>query len=615
MYIGKKEILDQLKQGFLLYALATAVCIIQLLGFMNGSAIYNVMDIEGWVFFIASCISHASQIMLVPYIVFAILTAARLPRVAKVVQMILIVLLMALLQLDHQVYGLYRFHINGFVLSMVFGEGASQIFTFDTMLYVDKAIDLIYLIVFVWILSYTARNIYKKKGKAFVWPIALTFVGCTLYAHLWHIYASFKQHQSVVKSATLLPYYFPTTANGLMYDLGLVPPESYHNKADSRQSSDVKYPLNELQTEEPINKPNIVMIVIDSWNKRTLTKECMPNALKFAEENQWFTNHLSASNGTRSSIFGLFFGISAYYWESFEPSHIQPLLIDRLLELGYKCQTYPSATLLDPPFAKVIFGNVPNINVSVEGNDTYSRDSKITKMFIDDLKRRDKEKPFFSFLFFDLPHSFELTAEQNTRFKPAWDYADYTKLNNDLDPTPFWNLYRNCCYNDDLMLGQIFKAMEEEGLKDNTIVILTGDHSQEFNENRHNYWGHNSNFSVHQIGVPMICHIPWAKPQRFDHRTTHYDVVPTLLNQWLEVKNPIEDYSMGYSLLDHRPRKWHIVGSNLNYAFIIGGDTILEKKAEGSLDVYDKNMNLVTDFKMPVKEFDEAVKKLNRYFK
>lgn len=615
MDIGKKEILDQLKQGFLHYAFSVAATTILLANFMVGASISELMDFEGWVFFIASCVSHASQIMLVPYIAFAILAAARLPRVATTVQTMFTVLLLALIYLDSQVYGIYRFHINGFVLSMVFGEGASQIFTFDTMLYVKEGLQLLGVTAVVSMLAVLARYVYRKRGKAYAWPIALTFAGCTLYAHLWHIYASFKQHQSVVKSATLLPYYFPTTANGLMYNLGLVPPESYHNKAGSRQSSDVRYPLHELQTAKPDSLPNIVLIVIDSWNKRSLTKECMPNTLKYAEENQWFTNHLSASNGTRSSIFGLFFGLSAYYWESFEPSHIQPLLIDRLLELGYKCQAYPSATLLDPPFAKVIFGNVPNLNVSVEGDDTYSRDSKITSMFIDDLKRRDKEKPFFSFLFFDLPHSFELSAEQNTRFKPAWSYADYTKLNNQLDPTPFWNLYRNCCYNDDLMLGQIFKAMEEEGLNDNTIVILTGDHSQEFNENHHNYWGHNSNFSEHQIGIPMICHLPWAKPQRFDHHTTHYDVVPTLMNGWLGVENPVEDYSMGHSLFDSRPRSWHIVGSNLNYAFIIGGDTILEKKAEGSLDVYDKNMNLVTDFKMPVKEFDEAVKKLNRYFK
>ena len=45
------------------------------------------------------------------------------------------------------------------------------------------------------------------------------------------------------------------------------------------------------------------------------------------------------------------------------------------------------------------------------------------------------------------------------------------------------------------------------------------------------------------------------------------------------------------------------MGSNLNYAFIIQGDTILEKTAEGGLDVYDAKMNPVKNYRMPAKQF------------
>ena len=44
---------------------------------------------------------------------------------------------------------------------------------------------------------------------------------------------------------------------------------------------------------------------------------------------------------------------------------------------------------------------------------------------------------------------------------------------------------------------------------------------------------------------------------------------------------------MGRMMTDKTPRLWHVVGSNLNYAFIINNDTILEKTADGALDVYD----------------------------
>ena len=85
--------------------------------------------------------------------------------------------------------------------------------------------------------------------------------------------------------------------------------------------------MHQLETVEPDSLPNIVVILLDSWNRRALTPECMPHTYQFAEQNQWFANHVSGSNGTRSGVFSLFFGLSCYYWESFEPARVQPLLI------------------------------------------------------------------------------------------------------------------------------------------------------------------------------------------------------------------------------------------------------------------------------------------------
>ena len=147
------------------------------------------------------------------------------------------------------------------------------------------------------------------------------------------------------------------------------------------------------------------------------------------------------------------------------------------------------------------------------------------------------------------------------------------------------------------------------------MVVITGDHSQEFNENHKNYWGHNSNFSQHQIKVPLIVHIPGEKPQIYTHRTTHYDIVPTILTTAMNVTTPPSAYSTGHLLTDTTSRSWHIVGSELNYAFIIPGDTILEKSAEGGLQVYDAHMNPVSDYHIDVQAFNKATETLNRFLK
>lgn len=576
------------------------------------------MDLEGWLFFITSCISHAAMFALIPYLLSLIFTFCRCTKTARIVQIVGIILLCIINYLNSQVYAIYHFHINGFVLSMVFGEGAGEIFNFDIMLYLKEIALFLMVAAIVVGTWYASYHLWKKRQKAYAWTIAGCIIGCTLFAHLCHIYGAFYQQPSVMKSSALLPYYFPTTANGLLLKLGCTPPRECMIQMNGKQSADIQYPIQPLQKEKmnPDSLPNIIFILIDSWNTRSLTAECMPNAYQFAQQNQWFSNHVSGSNGTRSGVFSLFFGLSCYYWESFDPAHIQPLFIKRLQELGYEIQTYPSATFADPPFGRVIFGGVPGIHTETKGNTPLERDTRIAEEFISDSHQHKKSgKPFFSFLFFDLPHSFGLPADKNKRFQPAWAYADYTKLSNDMDPTPFWNMYRNCCYQDDLLLGRIFETLKKEGLMDNTIIILSGDHSQEFNENHHNYWGHNGNFSKAQIGVPMIWHVPGTKPQKFMHRTTHYDVVPTLMKNHLGIKNNPADYSMGKMMMDKTPRLWHVVGSNLNYAFIINNDTILEKTADGALDVYDAHMNPVKNYRLPAKQFDKAIKQLNRFFK
>ncbi|MCC8153005.1 MAG: sulfatase-like hydrolase/transferase [Tannerellaceae bacterium] len=36
----------------------------------------------------------------------------------------------------------------------------------------------------------------------------------------------------------------------------------------------------------------------------------------------------------------------------------------------------------------------------------------------------------------------------------------------------------------DSLIGEVFSALEEKGMLENSVIIITGDHGQEFNENK-----------------------------------------------------------------------------------------------------------------------------------
>jgi len=605
------------KVGFLYYLLCTVMLALIFFSYLLRSNSLQFMDIGGWVYFTVSCLSHAALFSAIPFIVLY-LPAAMLgagPKWSGSLMCVGEVLLTTLFIINGMVYTIYHFHINGLVINMLTGPGAGEIFVFSPWLYLKISLYLLCIIGVCVLLLWGAFRLSKHTIPHLWRNGLLAILAATLLAQGMHIYAAIALKRSVLESTAYLPYYFPLRMNSTFTKWGLIDGDKLDLEAFDKGDANINYPLNPLQVNAPDTLFNILIIGIDSWNYRTMTPECTPAIYGFSQQAERYDHHFSCSNGTRGGVFGLFTGLSSYYWDSFEYSNTQPLLVTEALRLGYQAQVYASATLADPPFAKMLFADIPDLNVSTAGETAYDRDCQITRNFIADLDKHDSTKPFFSFIFYDLPHAITLSEEKLTHFQPSWKYADYTQLDNDLDPTPFFNLYRNCVWQVDSLASQVFTALQAHDLMKNTVIVITGDHGQEFNENHKNYWGHWANYSRPQIGVPLVYYYPGCLPAVRSYRTTHYDISATLLKQVMGVQNPTEDYSMGKLLEDPSPRPWHVAGNDLFYAFIIDDDVIVEKRGTGNIVIFDKQMNQLDDYQLNVKELNDAIIRLNRFYK
>lgn len=611
---GKKHLQ---KRGFIYSVLVALFTSLLLMFYIVGDVTAQSLDATGWVFFLTSCLSHAGLVVLALWaVVFLPLVAAGLRRLPVGLLVGLSSLLAILVFVNMQVYKIYRFHINGFIVNMLMGPNAGDIFDFDTKLYISEGLMLGGLLVSCiglwWASSWLARRSrpWHLKTAVGAWLAAL------VVANGIHVYGAFVAKPSVLQCVRIVPYYFPLSASSLMQKMGF----ERHTLSVSGMSGEgeLNYPLHPLHADTALaQRPNVVFILIDSWSRRALTEECMPQLYRLAHEEQWYQNHVSCSNGTRFAVFGLFTGLQPYYWTAFEASRTSPLLIEQLLSEGYDFRAYPSASLQNPPFHRMLFQHVPQLRTETPGSSAYERDQRIKADLMADLPQlKAAGRPFFSFIFFDLLHAYSLPKELLTRFQPSWEYGDFARLKNDMDPTPFWNLYRNSAYQTDQMVGQLIGELKRLGMYDNTLVVITGDHAQEYNENHKNYWGHNSNFSQYQIGVPLIVHEPGRDTAAvYRHRTTHYDFVPTLMHNYLGVTNPLDDYSAGLLLNDTTPRLWHFVGNELRYAFLVEGDTILTKEGAGYVEVTDAQLNPVGNYRVQPKRFNQAIGRLNRFFK
>jgi arylsulfatase A-like enzyme len=104
---------------------------------------------------------------------------------------------------------------------------------------------------------------------------------------------------------------------------------------------------------------------------------------------------------------------------------------------------------------------------------------------------------------------------------------------------------REIRYTDD-QLKSLFAYLEELGLLDNTVFILTSDHGEEFGD--HGYMGHGAHIPDQVQRVPLMFHGPGVpRGRRIEEPVSHIDIMPTILDLAEVERSPQVD---GQSFID-----------------------------------------------------------------
>lgn len=533
------------------------------------------------------------------------------------------VLLATLAQLvllaDTEVFAQYRFHLSGFILDMFWNAG-SDLFSLTWTLVLTLVIVILATIIaeialaaLSWIL---ARRPRRGAGFAVVTVLALMQVGM----HGWHAWASANFRGRITSFDRLLPIFYPLTAYDFLLRRGWVDETRRLARAEldgSTAQGALKYPLAALNCDPPKGKDrlNLLIVAVDAWRADTMSESTSPNVMRFARGPQVirFADHISGGNSTQAGIFSLFYGLPHTYWEVFSSTQRPPVLIDELQRAGYQLEVLGSAKLTRPPFDRVIFPTVEGLRTITPGSTAYEQDERITGDFLSFLDGRDAETPFFGFLLYNAVHNYEVPPDFPQPFQPAWTEANKLALGPDFEPTPYFNLYKNAVRFVDSQIGRLLADLEQKRLLDNTVVMITSDHGQEFNENGQNFWGHGSNYTDFQVHVPMLLRWPGQQAREVPYTTTHMDVAPTLLQSLLGCQAPPETYSIGRSLFSDEPRKWLLIGSYYDYG-IRTDNHIIQAYRTGGYDVLDEKNRPVENYELDGTTAKEVFGAMSRFY-
>ena len=453
-----------------------------------------------------------------------------------------------LLYANAKIFSLYGMFFNGFILNLVVTPGGIESLGGSSAS--DIGFALIALGFFtlqasiLWLCHrfYVSSNNFKLPLKF----VPVTVIMASIIVHMWFAVDYQTKNQLIIVSESI-PLYQTVSARRFLKVLGIDNKEA----ANIRVKGKLNYPLAPIQVEAPSKPYNIIWLTSESWRADTLNEKVMPNSWEFAKNAARFTKNYSGGNGTRMGVFSMFTGLPGSYWFPFLAERRGAYLIDLLKDQHYQMRLFTSARFSYPEFNQTIFSQVPSeqLQETRVPKSGWENDRDNVSDLLSFIDKRDPHKPFFTFMFFESPHARYYFPSNSVIAKPYRDDLNYATLSKEAlakDIGPIKNRYINSVHHLDMQYGRIFEYMKKNQLLDNTIVVLIGDHGEEFMEN--GYWGHNSTFADPQVRTPLVIYKPGMKPFIEDKMTSHMDVIPTIM-PLLGVKNPSSDYAIGYNLL------------------------------------------------------------------
>lgn len=311
--------------------------------------------------------------------------------------------------------------------------------------------------------------------------------------------------------------------------------------------------------------PNIYVFITESLREDYLDKTTSPNLCRFKKDNIFAETACSSSNGTHISWFSIFYALQPFYWSYMQNKHLDkgapPLHL--LKKMGYKIHALSSAELRYYDFQTVIFGKNQEVvdefshyphkgNIGADLSDINAFNQLKEK-----LKKKEGKEGNVFIIFLDSTHfAYSWPKSMEVPFSPVEDLTVNHYLSSDPEKLQIiQNRYRNSIYFIDSLFGDFLSFLKQENLYDDSVIVFTGDHGEEFKEKGKLF--HASNLSEMQTHVPLYFKLGSYKNKKPIKIASHVDIFPTILH-YLTYSEEINSYFHGESILSHSHKPYAI---------------------------------------------------------
>lgn len=301
--------------------------------------------------------------------------------------------------------------------------------------------------------------------------------------------------------------------------------------------------------------PNIVFVVLDAWRADALNAETMPKVYTFANGRAvYYPRTWSCASWTLPSMGSIFTG-------SYPDSHggragptadrFHPSVAQILYRAGYDTAAITANRLLDrhnpiaagfhdfdcwdwwPPLRWIRFYDTnwygPAARALCHRRDLNAETSEVLTAKLEAYLNRPHRRPYFLWVHYMDPHQ---PYTPPSRYRMGSDEA-FISINKKLLPENAYRYRRlylgECSYLDDLLDPVLARVDASPG----TVLVLTGDHGEEFWE--HGWGDHGGSVYDTVCRVPLVIRYPGVEPLVDPSPVSQIDLATTFL-AWANVR-------------------------------------------------------------------------------
>ena len=522
--------------------------------------------LAGRIFAFVSWIGHFSFVVFACYllIVFPLTFIVMSQRLLRLICVALATAGTTLLIFDIRVFSQFGLHLTPQVWDLVINPEKGEMAREWQLMFI--AIPIIFLIQMLFA-TWSWQKLRSLNRQTFGKPLAGLFIATFVMSHLMYAWSDANFYRPITMQRYNYPLSQPMTARKLLDRYGLLDLSEHQNRVFQQGSPTalkLQYPLKPLSYYDQGMGYNLLLVVVDNLGDKTQQNN-MSSLKAFKEMSTDFTNHYTTGLRNDSALFGLFYGISASYFDNILNERHASVLIEALQHQGYQFGLFSTDGFNSPLFRQAILADY-SLPTKAADSDTQTITQWST--WLSGLK---SESPWFSFL--------------NIKGQPG------SKQTND-------------------QINQIVETLIRDGRLKNTIVVITANYND---ESEADDWFSGKQFDRKKMQVPLFIYWPNTPSQEIDKLTSHQDVLTTIMQRLLHVSNSPDDYSQGEDLFSpDRKYPWVITGSN-NDVVITTNDATLYMDKNGQFSIYDLQGNEVKNQKPDLAQLLKIFTELKRF--